>query len=190
MSAIIDLYKFQQSSGLNQHPHPRGEGLKGILEHHLRQEHQRQREQFIDRGAGTLIDGYDEEMIEEIVRYRWQKGMLTGDRQQRIVRSQTTESYLRTAVDFLLGHHMLFRSEARLGLELADILTRSFVERGPYTLLARAPKGIKEYEYGPYSYSHLANKPNIHIQFILFIFYVFYCFPGMPETVLRYYSFE
>jgi hypothetical protein len=45
------------------------------------------------------------------VRFRWQGW------------KQSTEQYLRTAVDFLLAHNILLRSESRLAAEFPDFFT-------------------------------------------------------------------
>jgi Centromere DNA-binding protein complex CBF3 subunit, domain 2 len=49
----------------------------------------------------------------DAVRFCWQ------DRQM----NQSTEPYLRTAIDFLLAHHVLLRSESRLAAEFPDFFT-------------------------------------------------------------------
>ena len=51
----------------------------------------------------------------EAVRFCWQ--VQAGNKRQT---KQSTEPLLRTAVDFLLAHNMLLRSEARLAAELLD----------------------------------------------------------------------
>lgn len=75
VAAIVNLWSFQKSKGLNTHPTPRGEYRWRRLE-------------FADRAAGTLQDGYDEAKIINAVRFCWQG------------RKQSIEPYLRTAVDF------------------------------------------------------------------------------------------
>jgi hypothetical protein len=83
---------------MNLHPNPRGEALNGVLRMRTRNEHGRRRLEFTDRAAQ---DGYDETEMIEAVRFCWQG------------RKQSAESLLRTAVDFLLSHNILLRSEPR-----------------------------------------------------------------------------
>jgi len=78
---------------------------------HRRNEHRRRRIEFTDRAAGTVQDGYNETKMVEAVRFCW--------RGQRA----SAESHLHTAVDFLLSHNLLLRSEMRLGAELPDFFT-------------------------------------------------------------------
>lgn len=103
VAAIVDLWSFQKSKGLNMHPNPRGEALNGVLRARGRSEHRRQRLEFADRAAGTLQDGYDEAKMLDAVQFCWQQG-----------RKQSTELLLRTVVDVLLAHNVLLRSESCL----------------------------------------------------------------------------
>jgi hypothetical protein len=100
VAAIIDLWSFQKSKGMNTYPNPRGEALNGVLRARTRGEHKRQRLEFMDRAAGTPQDGYDEAKMIDAVRFCWQG------------RSKTAGPYLRTAVDSLLAHNLLLRSES------------------------------------------------------------------------------
>jgi len=122
-SAIVDLWAFQKSSGVNSHPHPRGEALKAVLRTHATQEHGRKRKQFDDRGAGTLQDGYNERAIVNVVRFCW-----AGWQNQK---KCSVEAHLRTAMDFLFAHNMLLRGESRRTAELADLFTISLPNEGP-----------------------------------------------------------
>ncbi|KAF2178737.1 hypothetical protein K469DRAFT_802592, partial [Zopfia rhizophila CBS 207.26] len=113
IAAIVDLWSFQKSKGMNSHPTPRGEGLNGLLRARTRGEHKRRRLEFADRAVGTLQDGYSEAKMRK--------------KQSK----QSTEPYLRTAVDFLLAHNMLLRSESRLEAELPDFFTVPLPDKGP-----------------------------------------------------------
>jgi hypothetical protein len=119
VAAIVDLWSFQKSKGLNPHTNPRGEALNGVLRARTRREHRRRLE-FADRAARTLQDGYDEAKMVDAVRFCWQ------DPQKR----QSTEPYLRTAVDFL-AHNVLLRSESRLAAEFPDFFTIPLPGEGP-----------------------------------------------------------
>jgi len=54
----------------------------------------------MDRATGTIQGGYDEVKMIEAIRFCWQAR-----------KKQSMEPLLRTAVDFLLAHNMLLRSE-------------------------------------------------------------------------------
>ena len=69
VAAVIDLWSFQKSKGLNPHPNPRGKALNGVLQAHTRGEHQRWRLEFADRAAGMLQDGYDEAKIVDAIQF-------------------------------------------------------------------------------------------------------------------------
>jgi hypothetical protein len=126
IAAIVDLWSFQKSKGMNSHPTPRGEGLNGLLRARARTEHRRRRLEFTDRAAGTLQDGYTEAKMLDAVRFCWE-----GSRQGKQRWGSSAEPYLRTAVDFLLAHNMLLRSEARLEAELPDFFTVPLPDEGP-----------------------------------------------------------
>jgi hypothetical protein len=72
VAAIVDLWSFQESKGLNPHPNPRGEALNGVLRARTRGEHRRRRLEFADRATGTLQDGYDEAKMVDVVWFCWQ----------------------------------------------------------------------------------------------------------------------
>jgi len=71
VAAIVDLWSFQKSKGLNSHSTPRGEALNGVLRARGRGEHRRRRLEFADRTAGTLQDGCDEAKMIDAVRFCW-----------------------------------------------------------------------------------------------------------------------
>lgn len=70
VAAIVDLWSFQKSKGINAHPSPHGEALNGVLRARTRGEHRQHRLEFADRAAGTLQDGYDEAKVTDAVRFR------------------------------------------------------------------------------------------------------------------------
>jgi len=70
VAAIVDLWSFQKSKGLNPHPNPCGEALNGVLRGRTCSEHRRRRRfEFADRPAGTLQDGYNEAKMVDAVRF-------------------------------------------------------------------------------------------------------------------------
>ncbi|KAL1989509.1 hypothetical protein VTN49DRAFT_6706 [Thermomyces lanuginosus] len=56
-SAIVSLWNYQRSQGINPHGHPVGASVKALLDNHAKQETQRKKSttQYADRGAGPII---------------------------------------------------------------------------------------------------------------------------------------
>jgi Centromere DNA-binding protein complex CBF3 subunit, domain 2 len=126
VNAIISLWEYQSSAGQNLHSHPRGMKLKALLKNKERQETVRKREQFVDRGVRTMLDGYNERDMVNIVRACW-----TEFSSQKQSSPALIEAWLRTAVDFLFSHNILLRGESRRHAELADLFTISLKNEGP-----------------------------------------------------------
>ena len=118
-AALVDLWKEQVSMGLNQHPNPRTNG-KAWKEAHAalrRRQHQTKREQYADRGRGTLQDGYTRDQFRACLDRLWQAGAAS---------SRSAEQNLRTACDLLLDHTMLLRGHSTRACQLADLFTLEF----------------------------------------------------------------
>ncbi|EAS32210.3 uncharacterized protein CIMG_13776 [Coccidioides immitis RS] len=115
---------FIKSCCTNSYSHSVGQAVRALLETHSRQEHERKKAEFVDRGAGTLLDGYHEKDIVRLVEYCWQ-----GWSESK--KGQSVEPHLRTAVDFLMGHSMLLRGESRRTAQLADLFTLELTNEGP-----------------------------------------------------------
>ena len=67
VSALISLYNFQRESGSNKHAHPRGAKLKAVLKNRGTQEAVERKEEFVDRGANTMLDNYRQQQMIDIV---------------------------------------------------------------------------------------------------------------------------
>jgi Centromere DNA-binding protein complex CBF3 subunit, domain 2 len=80
----------------------------------------------VDRGVRTMLDGYNEKDIVNIIRACW-----TEFSSQKHYTSTSVESWLHTAVDFLFSHNMLLRGESRRYAEFADLFTISLKNEGP-----------------------------------------------------------
>jgi hypothetical protein len=104
---------------MNPHPNPCDEALNGVLRTRQQSEHRRRRLEFMDRAVGTVQDGCDETKMVEAIRF------CPG------AQRASAESHPRTAVDFLLSHNPLLRSEMRLGAELPDFFTIQLPNEGP-----------------------------------------------------------
>ena len=56
LAAIVDLYQQQVKQKVNSHPHPRNACIQ-LLDNMKLNDERTRREEFQDRGLGTLIDG-------------------------------------------------------------------------------------------------------------------------------------
>ena len=71
-SAIVDLWKMQHARGENPiAPSQRDHLLKGMLKKRRMDEAVRKRSQYVDRGIGTLLDGYSKQELVTCVRSCW-----------------------------------------------------------------------------------------------------------------------
>jgi hypothetical protein len=131
VSAIIDLWSHQKSRGINPNPSPRGEAVTAILNDHARHEYLRKRDQYLDRAAGTLLDGYDERRIEAFVQYCWEGWARDVPEKSQRRKPQGIESHLRTVVDFLFSHHTITRGQSRRTMQFADLFTIPLKNEGP-----------------------------------------------------------
>jgi hypothetical protein len=104
--SLVDLYKKQKLEG-NIYPHPREGGiLRGMLSDFSRQDVKRRLEQFEDRGANTLNDGYDTEALMRIAQY---------------FLIQNSAADIRNRTDLLVAYGILARSQSNLMIQLADM---------------------------------------------------------------------
>ncbi|KAG2214830.1 hypothetical protein INT45_003585 [Circinella minor] len=115
LKAIIDLWKDQKAAGKNDHPHPRGDKLNTWRKAKQISEKETHRANNVDRGIGTLEDGYNFEEMVAVSLYFF-------DRQ--------SETEMRNRATFLLHHMMLLRGESSRFAELADLFTMHFPEEG------------------------------------------------------------
>ncbi|KAK9326508.1 hypothetical protein V1520DRAFT_149876 [Lipomyces starkeyi] len=59
VAAITDLWRQQVDFGINPHPKPRTANVQAILNTYSTNAHERNRQQYADRGAGSIFDGYN-----------------------------------------------------------------------------------------------------------------------------------
>jgi hypothetical protein len=139
VTAVTDLYRAQKAMGMNSHPSPREASIREYLKTLQRQDSQRQKEQFADKGRDTLLDGYTEDEFESVCRELWAKGAATSP-----------ECHFRTLVDILLGHYMLTRGGDRRGAEISDLFTFEFKGEGPTRCmpLIFTTRGGKQNQHG------------------------------------------
>lgn len=116
VAAIVDLWAYQRAQGVNSHPNP-GKGLVAQLLKSLKKEEEgRKRNEFVDRGIGTFLDGYSssEEMIKVCSFFMGRK----------------PDVGLRDRLSFLLSHYCLLRGEHARGMELPDLQVLILEEEG------------------------------------------------------------
>lgn len=67
VAAVVKLYELQRSKRMNSNLHPRTSAVKDVLDTLQREKAEQKRRDFIDRGIGTLQDGYKTEKEFEMV---------------------------------------------------------------------------------------------------------------------------
>lgn len=87
---------------------PRSEAVKEFLKTYAHSERQRKRDEYTDRGIGTLQDGYTTEQHIKISNYYLMENSLVG---------------LRSRFDHLYGHACTLRGLDRRDAELADLFS-------------------------------------------------------------------
>lgn len=116
VKAASDLWRTQQSMGINKAENPRhGKSLRGLLKKHRREKLERQKNLYSDKGAGSLIDGYQMNDIPRIAGYFLSLGTAVG---------------FRSRLDFLLAHAALGRSEDNRNATLSDMYTYLLEDEG------------------------------------------------------------
>lgn len=124
VTAIAELHETQRA--LKQ-PVPesfRGAALKAMLEGYRRQTDARARENYVDRGADGITNGYTDE--EQLTLHT-----------KLLSQSRDANIHLRTHLDILLGHFLVTRGETRRNAELPDLAPLLFPpSEGPTPCLA------------------------------------------------------
>ena len=120
VSAVNELWAHQTSKGLHNAPQPQRVAIKALKTSIVRGQHQRRRDEFVDRGLGTIKDGYVASQIPDLTHQVWTRGL--GE--------HATEQHFRTWADFLFGNSMLFRLSNRLPMELPDLFSMPLPKEG------------------------------------------------------------
>ncbi|OWZ08441.1 hypothetical protein PHMEG_00019017, partial [Phytophthora megakarya] len=109
VNAISDLFSDQQSRGANAHPHPRNRLIKALLSSLRREQHEKNKRDYVDRGVGSLLDGYcTTEDLVSISRYYM---------------NLNTGPDLRNRMSHFLCHACLLRGESARNMELPDLFS-------------------------------------------------------------------
>ena len=104
---------------MNCHPSPREDNIRQYLKTLQRRDAKLDKEQYVDKGRDTLLDGYSEEDFKRICAELWAHSDVSP------------EYHFRTLVDLLLGHYMLTRGGDRRAVEISDLYTFEFLGEGP-----------------------------------------------------------
>jgi hypothetical protein len=128
VSAIKELWSHQTSRGLHNAPQPHRIAIKAVQTMVSRQQHQRLRDEYKDRGIDTLKDGYTAAQIPDVSAVVWRERA-----------AKKIEPLLRGNVGFLLGNSMLMRASNQLPLELPDLFLLPLPKEGP----AGAPNKVR-----------------------------------------------
>jgi len=103
--------------GINHCENPRnGAALKGLLTDIKRTTDQRKKNLYLDKGVGTLLDGYNQKDVLNISTFFFLPG---------------THCSFRSRLDFLLGHSMLGRSEDKRSALLSNLFLYELEDEGP-----------------------------------------------------------
>ncbi|KAF4144844.1 Centromere DNA-binding protein complex CBF3 subunit domain-containing protein [Phytophthora infestans] len=108
-------------SGIGFHPHPRGKALSEYLRTHKRDRTARRREEFNDRGKGTMQDTYSLGKLRNVRTYFMElnDGRALHDR-----------------ADILFGHALMARGETTRKLHLPDLFSMELTNEGPTKCVA------------------------------------------------------
>jgi hypothetical protein len=122
VAAVVDLYRQQVANGVNNHPHPRDSDIKAMLETLRINSYKHKRNQNIDRGIGTMLDGYVSlEQFKGISKHFFNKNGGVDVRNRAM---------------FLVSHFGLMRGDNIRKLELADMFSINFENEGVTPCLA------------------------------------------------------
>jgi hypothetical protein len=117
VSALCALYDDQAVAGLNTHSHPRGKGLKALVERLKIDWAAEKKRAFKDRAINGLNDGYIIEQAGKLCAL-----LLRGEiKDGRQLVTGADFHLLRTRLDFLMLHAMILRGESTRKTELADL---------------------------------------------------------------------
>ena len=113
VAALTDLWNHQSVLGLNDRPSPRSMALKALTNSVKNLQFAQERNEFADRGAGTIRDGYTPAHIPRMTDKIWGRELKA--------KLSSVEPGHRTIVDFLFGHAMLMRLSNRILMQLPDL---------------------------------------------------------------------
>jgi hypothetical protein len=114
--ALFFLLFKQKARNMNNNPHPRGDALKELSKNEQIKEAQRKKNDYVDRGIGTLLDGYSNSSdLEKIASAAMETNSEVG---------------LRTKAMFFMAHAMMLRGESERMYQLADLFSLELDNEG------------------------------------------------------------
>jgi hypothetical protein len=121
-SAIKDLYCLQKDLGANSNPDPRDSAVKALLKSYRSEEEDRRKAEYVDRGRGTVRDGFtDIDQLKSVILYLMQQNSIYGHRNRLIS---------------LASHACCFRGETLRDMDLADVFCLTLPDQGYSRCLA------------------------------------------------------
>ncbi|ETK91048.1 hypothetical protein F441_23107 [Phytophthora nicotianae CJ01A1] len=172
VNAISDLYSDQQSRGANSHPHPRNSLIKVLLSSLKREKHMKDKKEYVDRGVGSLLDGY----------------CTTADLVaiSRFYMNLNTGSDLRNRMSHFLCHACLLRGESARNIELPDLFSVELEHEG-YTecrALVMIMEQGKTNQYGRREFGSCIRHRNVEVCPVGALgFYLFYRWGVQNEDI-------
>jgi hypothetical protein len=116
-SAIIDLYMQQKGMNMNNNEHPgQAPEVKSLLDQYKRGQNTRNKENYTDRGHGTILEGF-----------------ITADDLHRMSMyffEQNKPVAMRNRLMFLLSHYTVSRGENIRAIQLADMFALELDDEG------------------------------------------------------------
>ena len=129
VSAIQDLYQLQKARNINSNPPPRDTGTKAFIKALQRRDTALERENYVDKGRDTHLNGYTENQFIKLCDALWSAGndtSATGGRNDMV----KTECYVQTLLDLLLSHFLITRGQDRCLAEISDFFILEFPDEG------------------------------------------------------------
>lgn len=164
IAAIVDLYNEQSlADPHSSRPHPRGKLVEALVCSLEYEQQKHRRENYIDRGIGTVADGYSTTAeMEKLVDFYF---------------SKNTPEDLRNCVAFLLQHYGLLRGESLRTMEFPDLQGMLLENEGVtrcYALVMILKQG-KTNQEGRLEFSACLRNKNVRIcPQMMLSFYFFY----------------
>ncbi|DAZ99398.1 TPA: hypothetical protein N0F65_005300 [Lagenidium giganteum] len=109
VNAIVDLYNSQVSMlapGVAQPEHPRNRSVKQFLAIYRRDQDNRRKNERVDLGIGTVLDGYTMDQHRRLCQY--------------LLKQNTIEGF-RTRADHMIAVGMMLRGDERRNADLCDL---------------------------------------------------------------------
>ena len=180
IKALVDLYRFQSQVPVDNATtvpeYPRSDAVKKFLKMIERSEYEKEREEYVDRGIGTIVDGYSNEEYKKIASYHLFQNTVPG---------------LRNRLDHLLGDSMLLRGNHKRQMELADCFSIKLNESEGLTeciALVAVSRNGKTNKNGRVEYSGCLRNVEVDMcavgAFFMYMFARFACEEEFPNVFI------